>query len=214
LQRIARMRGCLALVVVAVTTTTVAAKPGALFIPPAEVDIGAGSPVGDVVVGTSTELRVGMHWASLYWKPTALDIGIGYAGSYRDVAASYSSRSLGGDDNLTLKLHGLYFNAAYAIETHKHWRTWLGARVEGLTGSYGGETFNVFGAALRLAAELYSTGVGAGGSRDVAGFWAGAFALGVYVETTRRFNLPAELGPNSVGAGITMRVPFIAAIGS
>jgi hypothetical protein len=206
------MRGCLALLVVAVTTTTAVAKPGAIFIPPAEVDIGAGSPVGDVVVGASTELRAGMHWASLYWKPTPLDIGIGYAGSYREVSPAYAARGVI-DTDTTLRLHGLYFTAAYAIERHRHWRTWLGARVEGLTGSYGGQSFNVFGTALRLAAELYSTGVGGGGGRDIAGFFAGSFALGVYVEATRRFNLPVELGANGVGAGITMRVPFIAAIG-
>ncbi|HEY5949806.1 MAG TPA: hypothetical protein VIV40_30130, partial [Kofleriaceae bacterium] len=129
------MRGCLAVVVVAITTGNAAAKPGAIIVPPAEVDIGAGTPVGDVVVGPATEVRVGMHWASLYWKPTPLDIGIGYVGSYRDVAPAYTERSWQVEDH-TFKLHGLYFNAAYAIETHRHWRTWLGARVEGMSGSY------------------------------------------------------------------------------
>jgi len=206
------MRGWLSFIVVAVTTSSAAASPGAIFIPPAEVDIGAGAPVGDVVVGPSTEVRVGMHWASLYWKPTPLDIGIGYVGSYRDVAPAYAAHTSELDNN-TFKLHGLYFNAAYAIETHAHWRTWLGARVEGMSGSFAGHSYSVFGAALRLAAELYSTGAGGGGDRNVVGFFAGAFALGVYVEGTRRFNLPAELGPNSVGAGVTMRIPFIAAFG-
>jgi len=74
------MRGCLALVVVAITAGRAAATPGAIIVPPAEVDIGAGTPIGgEVVVGPATELRVGMHWASLYWKPTPLDIGVGYA---------------------------------------------------------------------------------------------------------------------------------------
>ena len=185
---------------------------GAIFIPPAEVDIGAGAPVGDVVVGPSTEIRVGMHWASMYWKPTPLDIGIGYVGSYREVIPAYAAHTSDFDDN-TFKLHGLYFSAAYAIETHRNWRTWLGARVEGMSGSFAGQSYSVFGAALRLAAELYSTGVGGGGDRNVVGFFAGTFGLGVYVEGTRRFNLPAELGPNGVGAGVTMRIPFIAAIG-
>jgi hypothetical protein len=207
------MRGWLAVVVVAVTSSTAAASPGAIFIPPAEVDIGAGAPVGDVVVGPSTEVRVGVHSASLYWKPTAVDIGIGYAGSYRDVAPSFAARS-DEYDNPTLKLHGLYFSASYAIEKHKHWRTWLGARVEGLSGSYGGHSYNVIGTALRIAAELYSAGVGGAGDSRAVGFFAGTFALGVYVEGTRRFNLPAELGPNGVGAGLTMRIPFIAALGS
>lgn len=205
------MRAWLLLVVVVVTAARADARPGAVFIPPAEVDVGAETPVGDVVVGPSTEVRVGVHWASLYWRPTPLDIGIGYVGSYREVSASYAAR--GGDfEDRTLKLHGLYFNAAYAIESRKHWRTWLGARIEGMSGRFGGRSYDVIGVALRLAAELYSTGTGGGGSGDVAGFFAGSFALGVYVEGTRR-TLPQELGPVGVGAGVTMRIPFIAAIG-
>jgi hypothetical protein len=81
-----------------------------------------------------------------------------------------------------------------------------------MTGSYAGQTYNVIGGALRLAAELYSTGTGATGDSHAVGFFAGSFALGVYVEGTRR-NLPAELGPTGVGAGLTMRIPFIAAVG-
>jgi hypothetical protein len=213
LQLLAQMRWWLALVVVGVTTSSAAASPGAIFIPPAEVDIGAGTPIGDVVVGSSTELRVGVHSASLYWKPTPVDIGIGYAGSYRDVTPSYAARASGYEDS-TFKLHGLYFSASYAIEKHRHWRTWLGARVEGLNGSYGGHSYSVIGTALRIAAELYSAGVGGAGDSRAVGFFAGTFGLGVYVEGTRRFNLPAELGPNGVGAGLTMRIPFIAALGS
>jgi hypothetical protein len=209
----ARMRGWLALVVVAVTASSAAATPGAVLIPPAEVDIGAGTPVGDVVVGASTEVRVGVHSASLYWKPTFIDIGIGYAGSYREVVPAYAERS-SEYDNQTFKLHGLYFSASYAIESHRHWRTWLGARVEGLSGSYGGRSYNVIGSAVRIAAELYSAGVGGVGDSRAVGFFAGTFAVGVYVEGTRRFNLPAELGPNGVGAGLTMRIPFIAALGT
>jgi hypothetical protein len=203
------------LVVVAVVSMWVSsafAKPGAIIIPPAEVDIGAGTPVGDVDVGPATEVRAGVHWASLYWKPTPIDIGVGYVGSYRDVAPSFAERTTSSDDDHSLALHGMYFSAAYAIEMHKHWRTWVGARVEGMTGHYGGRSYSVLGGALRLAAELYSTGVGAGGGSRTAGFFAGAFALGVYVEGTKR-GLPAELGPIGVGAGITMRVPFIAAVG-
>jgi hypothetical protein len=207
------MRGWLALVVVGVTSGAAAASPGAIFIPPAEVDVGAASPIGAGVVTSSTEVRVGVHSASLYWKPTSIDIGIGYAGSYREVASSYAARA-NEYSNTTLTLHGLYFNAAYAIESHRHWRTWLGARVEGLSGSYGGESYNVIGTALRLSAELYSAGVGGAGDSRAVGFFAGTFALGVYVEGIKRFNLPAELGPNGLGAGLSMRIPFIAALGS
>ena len=203
------MREWFVLVVVAVTTSSAAAKPGVIFIPPAEVDLGADTPIGDVIVGTATEVRAGMHWASLYWRPTSLDIGIGYVGSYRSVAPPLSTRGL---EDHTFKLHGLYFNAAYAIETHTHWRTWLGVRIEGMSGHYDGRRYDVIGVALRLAAELYSTGTGAGGGNDVVGFFAGSFAVGVYVEGTHR-TLPEELGATGVGAGVTMRIPFIAAFG-
>jgi hypothetical protein len=202
------MRGWLVLVVVVVTATRADAKPAAIFIPPAEVDLGAETPVGDVVVGPSTEVRVGMHWASLYWKPTPLDIGIGYIGSYRDVATSYATR--GELDDRTFKLHGLYFNAAYAIDWRKHWRTWLGVRVEGMSGRLNGRSYDAIGIALRLAAELYSTGTGGVADHDAAGFFAGTFALGIYVEGVRR-TLPEELGATGIGAGVTMRIPFIAA---
>jgi len=206
------MRAWLSVAVVVLTTSSAAAKPGAIFIPPAEVDLGASSPVGDVLVGASTEVRVGVHWASLYWKPTPLDIGIGYVGSYRDVTPLTAERSSDEDAN-TLALHGLYFNMAYAIENHRYWRTWLGGRVEGLSGSHAGRSYSVIGSAVRLAAELYSTGAKGAADARVIGFFAGAFALGVYVEGTKRFGLPAELGSVGVGAGVTMRVPFIAAIG-
>jgi hypothetical protein len=148
----------------------------------------------------------------LYWRPTPLDIGIGYAGSYRAVATPTSERSFETDDN-TLTLHGVYFSAAYAIENHRHWRTWLGGRVEGLTGSHAGRSLSVTGFAVRLASELYSAGVKGAADHRVAAFFAGAFALGVYVEGTKRFGLPAELGAVGIGAGVTMRVPFLAAVG-
>ena len=67
------------------------------------------------------------------------------------------------------------------------------------------------GVALRLATELYTIGARAGGDNNALGFFAGAFAIGVYVEATRR-TLPAELGPVGVAAGLTVRVPFIAAV--
>ena len=206
-----RMRGWLVLVVLS-TSSVATAKPGAIFIPPAEVDIGAGTSIGDIAVGASTEVRAGVHWASLYWRPTPLDIGIGYAGSFRELLPPYAQRSLDPEQN-QLSLHGMYFSMSYAIENHGFWRTWLGARVEGLSGDHAGKRYDVLGAALRIHSELYSTGAKGVGNNNVAAFFAGAFALGVYVEGTKRFGLPAELGSAGVGAGVTMRVPFILAIG-
>jgi hypothetical protein len=64
-----------------------------------------------------------------------------------------------------------------------------------------------------LDAELYSTGAFGASDNRTAAWFAGAFALGVYVEGTVR-TLPQELGPVGVGAGVSVRVPFIAAIGT
>lgn len=203
------------LVVVAVlaSATPAAAKPGAIAIPPVAVDLGAGTALGTSPTAlASTELRVGFSWASLYWKPTPVDFTLGYIGSFRDLAGD--GVSLRGDivPQNTLTLNGVYAETSYAVESHRHWRTWLGARVETLVGDYESRTLTVVGGALRLGAELYSTGVHGGTGRNVVAVVAGAFAVGVYVEGTAR-TLPKELGPVGVGAGVSMRIPFIAAIG-
>lgn len=206
------MRARVALTLVFVSAPALA-KPGAIVVPPIAADLGAGSPLTTATSGTSTELRIGGSWASLYWRPTKMDIAIGYVGSYRTLAPDDTvARSLEVDDD-KLRLHGLYFEAAYAIENHKHWRTWIGARVESLGGDYRDRSLAVVGGALRLGAELYSTGAFGAGDNRTAAFFAGAFALGVYVEGTAR-TLPAELGPVGLGAGVSVRVPFIAAIGT
>lgn len=198
--------------IVIVMAGTASAKPGAIVIPPAEVDVGAGVPLGDhAIVGTSTEIRAGVHLASLYWKPTRLDFGIGYAGSFRDLAPAASPREMSTTETPTLSLNGFYVTAAYAIENHPHWRTWLGARAEMLAGRADREKLTTTGFALRLATELYAASARGGGNHNAAGFFAGSFAIGVYVETMRR-SLPVELGPVGVAAGLTVRVPFIAAV--
>jgi len=193
------------------------ASPGAGALPPMAVEVGAGTPIGiepTAATIASTELRIGVSWASLYWKPTKLDITFGYVGSYRTL--------LDGDTNIArsievpaheLRLHGMYTELAYALENHRHWRTWLGARVETLSGDYRDRSINALGAAIRIGSELYSTGVHAIGDHKAVAFLAGAFAIGVYVEGTAR-TLPKELGPVGVGAGVSVRIPFVAAIGS
>jgi hypothetical protein len=207
------MRTLVVVVVLAASSVPAAAKPGAIAIPPVAVDLGAGTPLGDAPTAlASTELRIGASWASLYWKPTSVDFTLGYIGSFRDLAGD--GLSLRGDvvPGTTLSLNGIYAETSYAVESHRHWRTWLGARVETLVGDYQSRTLDVVGGAVRLGAELYSTGVHGGGDRNVVAVVAGAFALGIYVEGTAR-TLPKELGPVGVGAGVSMRVPFIAAIG-
>jgi hypothetical protein len=203
------------LAVIAVATPA-AATPGALIIPPMAVELGAGTPIGeDLDVMASTELRVGASWASLAWKPTRVDLTVGYAGSFRTLLPGArgvrSHRLADGGELEELRLHGLYMELAYALESHRHWRTWLGARIESMHGDYRERPLTVFGAALRVGSELYASGARAAGDRGAVAMFAGAFAVGVYVEGVAR-NVPAELGPFGLGAGVSMRVPFIAAL--
>jgi hypothetical protein len=211
LQSLRRMRVAIAALAVCLSAPA-SASPGAIAIPPVAVDMGAGIAKGAESV-PSTELRVGGSWASLYWKPTSFDIAIGYVGSYRSLAPTgEAARSTTIIEN-SLRLHGAYFEVAHAIENHRHWRTWLGARIETLTGDYRERSIHAVGGALRLGAELYSAGVGGGGGGNAAAVFAGVFGLGVYVEGTAR-SLPKELGPVGIGAGVSVRIPFLAAIGT
>lgn len=203
-------------VVAALTVSTTAAfaggKPAGIIVPPVAAEVGAGAPIGVATQSAnSTELRIGVHSASLYWKPTRFDVGVGYAGSFRSLPTDTLARTTDQLAGPTLSLSGLYASFAYAIENHRHWRTWLGARVDTLTGEYQGRSLNVIGGAIRLSAEIYHAGAHAAGGRNVLGLMAGAWALGVYVEGTAR-TLPDELGPVGIGAGVSMRVPFILAV--
>jgi len=165
----------------------------------------------DESLGNATEFRVGFHWASLYWKPTRIDVGTGFVASYRESFGGTVDRTTIGPEDHTLHLQGAYVSAAYAIENHKHWRTWLGTRLEMLTGSNNGERVTTTGVAVRLATELYSAGVGGVSDNHVAAFFAGAWALGVYVEGLHR-GIPGDLGEIDAAAGLTMRIPFIAGV--
>lgn len=194
-----------AVVTLSTSVATAGHKPAAIVIPPIAAEYGATAPVADATpMANATELRVGVHSASLYWKPTRFDVGVGFVGSYRALPAMEL-----GDDELALS--GIYFSLAYAIERHRHWRTWVGARVDSLHGDYLGRSLNVIGGSVRLSAEIFSAGAHGVSDRNAAAFMAGAWALGVYVEGTAR-TLPDELGPVGVGAGVSMRVPFILAI--
>jgi hypothetical protein len=191
-------------------SSVAAAKPAAIFIPPMEAEVGAGSPVDGSEVGVSTEFRIGAHWASLYWKPTRWDVGFGFVTSTRSTLTGTVERSIAPEQQ-GLTLNGAYISAAYAIENHKHWRTWLGGRFEMLGGSRDGRDVATTGFAVRLATELYSAGLGGASDHSAAALFAGAFAVGVYVEGIQR-GLPGDFGELDAGAGLTMRIPFLAAV--
>ena len=176
------------LAVLAVSSVAHAGGGGAILVPPAEVDLGAGAPIGASDATPSTEVLAGIHWASLYWKPTPFDLGVGYVGSFRRVMGQ------------PFALNGVYLDMSYSLENHAHWRTWLSAR---------GELFDhALGGALRIASEVFVQGANAAGGGNALAAVAGTFGLGVYVEAAHR-EIDPRFGATLLTAGVTMRVPFL-----
>ena len=192
----------LACVVVASVTlaTTAHAGHGAFLIPPVEIDIGVGAPVGAEHLAPSTEVLAGIHWASLAWRPTRLDVGLGYVGSFRTLDNPYRL------DDDELRIHGGYLTIGTTIASGSHWRTWFAARGELLRAYDGHRELSALGTALRISTELF--GATKTGGRNVG--ILGTVALGVYVEAVYR-DLPSELGTTSFTSGISCRLPFIIA---
>jgi hypothetical protein len=210
------MRLPVALVIVSASAVAHAGGFAGLIVPPGEVDYGVGPIVGgaSAVTGPSQELLAGVHWASLYWKPTDFDVGIGYIGIWRPVVPGFAARSSTPSEQVDNVMHadGAYFDVAYTLERHKHWRAWLAGRVEYLSTHVNGEQAFGHGAALRIATEVYSHTLGGVGDHKAVAIVAGTLALGFYVEASHR-SLAQELGPNAVTAGVSLRVPFMMAIG-
>ena len=83
-----------AVLAVMLAASSANAGGGAIFVPPAEVDVGVGAPLGATAqYRSSTEILAGVHWASLYWHPTRFDVGLGYVGSFRQLDPTSALRS-------------------------------------------------------------------------------------------------------------------------
>ena len=175
-------------------------RRGPRFMVPLKIDIGAaGASTREGMLG-GVELRAGIHWASLSPKPTNTDIGIGVFGA----AFAGPEDGDGMDDNNDLVYGGAYLEVAQTLSHGDFWRTWAGGRDEYLGSNAFGENHVGFGAAGRVAAELYISGVGI----EPRGLFLGTYAVGVYAEVGAR-SLGAGGTPLGMSAGLTFRTPLV-----
>lgn len=100
---------------------------------------------------------------------------------------------------------GAYLEVGRTLSQGSFWRTWASGRGEYLaSGAFGGEGHTGFGAAGRLSAELYVSGVGI----ESRGLFLGTYAIGVYVEAGARDMAPG-VGMFQASAGLTFRTPLV-----
>lgn len=201
------------MVMVGLVASDADAKGGGIAIPPMRVETGALFPVlGGEAVESAIEVMIGLHWGSLSWRPTSIDIGVGYIGSIRPLIhanrASRTTQREGADD--TFSLNGGYLSLAHTIVRQKNFRTWVELRGELLKGTIDARTFSAIGGAVRCSAELFGSGAAAHiGNKSVAIF-AGTVSFGVYLEASHR-DIALELGPTGITGGFSIRLPFMLA---
>ena len=218
MKRVAVVVSCVVSTLVSVPGTASAGSPGVIALPPLEVDIGHHVAVGGgEAVMSSTEILIGIHWASLYWKPTSWDVGVGYVGSRRALRPSFAptaERSYDATaDEPALTMDGTYLTLSRTMYTRASFRTWVELRGELLRVDNGLRTFSSLGGAVRFAAEVYWAGIGGVSDRNAVALFAGTWAFGVFVEGGHR-ELARQLGPTGVTSGISIRIPFLFAAAS
>jgi hypothetical protein len=193
-----------AAVVLAVLFAAGTARAGGGALPPMEIDLGETTTFGG---GSESQFLAGIHWASLSWKPTPIEIGVGYIGISRELTQPGIAReTMPVSTDTSLRLDGGYLTLGKTLTDRSHIRTWFLVRGELLHGSTESTGFSALGGAARFAAEVYgATAAGGGGSAIV-----GTFALGFYVEAAHR-DVPDAYGPNGLSTGITLRIPLLAA---
>lgn len=210
-----------ALVVAVLVTlggTASAGSPGVIALPPLEVDIGHHIAVnGGEAVTSSTEILVGVHWASLYWKPTSWDVGVGYVGSRRAIRPSFAGqterRTGETSEDPVVAMDGTYLTLSRSVYARGSFRSWVELRGELLRVDDGARVYSSLGGAVRFAAEVFSAGIGGVSDRKAVALFAGTWAFGVFVEGGHR-ELVTALGPTGVMTGVTIRIPFLFAAAS
>lgn len=196
----------LALASLALAAAPSVARAEAAFVPPVRFDIGSIALRGEHGTSLSTQMLIGLHWASLHPGNPTWDVGLGLVTAYTSLPDNLRFTDGRKDTDGYVGATGGYLELGKRIAGGEHWRTWLSGRGELTRGELVGRHFTAVGAAARLTTELF-TGL-AGGGRG--GLILGAAGIGVYAEATYR-EQPSQLGETGFGAGVSFRLPLILA---
>jgi hypothetical protein len=175
-------------------------RPGPRFMMPLKVDIGASGANTVRGFAPGIGMAIGIHWASLSPRPTHTDVGLGVFGALLSAPADTSAMN----DSNGVAYGGAYLEVGHTLAQGSFWRTWASGRGEYVASSAFGERNTGFGAAARLSAELYVSGVGI----ESRGVFLGTYALGVYVEAGAR-DMAQGVGVFQASGGLTFRTPLV-----
>lgn len=198
-----RIGVALAVVCVALAGNAGSAAAGhGVFIPPVEIELGhavTAEPDGGQL--ESTQLLVGLSWASLYPKPTPIDFSVGLISTFQPADDTMATARVVGPEEDTSTVGG-YIDVAVRGAAGKYWRTWVGGRGELM--DHG--RVSVLGGAARASVEVW-VGTSGGGHNGVI---LGTVALSAWAETGLR-EQPYGGAASFVAAGFGMRLPLIIA---
>ncbi len=174
-------------------------RPGPRFMLPLKVDFGAAFADTSRGVAPGFGAAVGIHWASLSPRPTNFDIGVGLFGALLAAPEDTQAMNDGG-----VAYGGAYLEVAHTLAHGTWWRTWASGRGEYLGSTAFDEDHVGFGAAGRLSAELYASGVGI----EPRGLFLGTYSIGVFAEAGVRDTAPG-LSKLQGTVGLTFRTPLV-----
>jgi hypothetical protein len=175
-------------------------RPGPRIMMPLKIDIGMAGANTSRGFAPGIGAAVGIHWASLSPRPTDFDVGVGVFGAI--LAAPKDEAAM--DDANGVAFGGGYLEVGHTLSRGSWWRTWASGRGEYLASTAFGEDHTGFGAAGRLSAEIYVSGVGL----EPRGVFLGTYAIGAYVEAGVR-DVASDLGAFHVSGGLTFRTPLV-----
>lgn len=182
------------------------ASGGAL--PPLEVEVGQSAistHAGPDVA--ATEILVGLSFASLYPKPTPVDVSVGWMGSFVPGDDDISDPPTNGRGSVTsgptpADASGAFVAIDLRAAQGRHWRAWLGGRGELLAT----EDVGVLGGFGRASIELWHPVAAGGGGGGIIG----TIALSAWMEVGARERPDRSLA-RVASAGIGLRLPLVVA---